>query len=161
MGSGKTEVGKILAKRLGLPFVDMDEEIERSEGLSIPEIFSRKGEEYFRKRETEILKKIAENSGCVVSTGGGVVTREENWEILRKGITIYLSLTEEEACRRLKGVNNRPLLEGGKREERISFLLRRRLPLYEKADFKVETTGRSIEEVVKEIIQLLGRDART
>ncbi len=155
MGSGKSEVGRRLAQELGIPFVDMDEEIEKREGRTIGEIFKREGEDYFRRKEGEILKEIICGERKVVSTGGGVVINPENWKILRKGITIYLEIGEEEAYQRLKNVNDRPLLWKKDRKRAISRLLSSRRVLYEQADFKVNTEKKDFQEIVEEIKEIL------
>jgi len=155
MGSGKSLVGRKLAERMGREFIDMDEEIEKIEGMKIKEIFTRKGEEYFRMQEEKLLEELGRLKGRVISTGGGVVMRERNWKILKKGVTVYLEISEEEAIKRLKDVKDRPILERGKREEIIKTLLPIRRPYYEKADIKVKAEGKKVEEIVEEILSKL------
>ena len=155
MGSGKSVVGKRLSRMLKREYVDMDKVIEDRTGMSIRDIFSVYGEDYFRRKEKELLKEIGGEGEKVVATGGGVVISEENWEILKKGITIYLKISSEEAWKRLKEVEDRPLLLDKDRKKRIESLLQERESFYEKANFIVSSEGRSIEDVVDEIIGII------
>ena len=115
MGSGKTSVGQILARMLGVNFWDSDAMLVQKLGMSIKAIFKCAGEEFFRDRETEMLAFLGRKSpgSCVIATGGGAVLRAENLAALRSnGVIVYLDVTAVEACRRLKGTDERPLLQG-------------------------------------------------
>src|ERR1700758_3868810 len=112
MGAGKTSVGSILAKKLGLDFRDLDKLIQKELEMTIPEIFSRFGEEFFRDVESKALQSVVQRGRQVVATGGGVVLREENWEVMKKeGITIYLKAPAEVLWSRIKYNTSRPLLQ--------------------------------------------------
>ncbi|MCL4415170.1 MAG: shikimate kinase, partial [Actinobacteria bacterium] len=111
MGSGKTTVGKILAKRLNFLFIDLDKVIEIAEDRKVSEIFKYGGEKYFRDVESEVIKKIYINENCVFACGGGVVERKENMDFIKKNsIIVYLSVSSGQAFERLKNAEDRPLL---------------------------------------------------
>lgn len=154
MGTGKTSVGKAIAKKLGFEFVDVDEVIEKTTGMDIAEIFSRFGESRFRDIEAETIKLITQKKGQVIATGGGVVLRDENMERLKEnGVIFCLQASENVIFERVKGTKNRPLLQVENPEKRIKELLQQRMPLYEKADFLVDTSGLTPEEVAEKIIK--------
>ena len=158
MASGKSAVGKELAKRLEMIFVDTDELIEEKEGIKISQIFRERGEVYFRKIETKIIKDVAEYKNSVIATGGGVVLKEENMQALRKNGTILcLSTNAATILKRTSQNRLRPLLEGEReeRENKIKDLLAFRSPYYQKADFIVDTTDLMVEETVEKIIKYL------
>ncbi|MCR5790013.1 MAG: shikimate dehydrogenase [Lachnospiraceae bacterium] len=153
MGAGKTTVGKALAESLGYRLVDTDALIEEREGMPIAALFEKKGEEYFRERETETVKELAESAEkaerIVLSVGGGLVMREVNRGYLKKiGLVVYLKAGPETLLKRLEGDNGRPLLMGN-REEKLKKLLSEREATYEEtADVTLSTDGLSIGEVV-------------
>ncbi|MGH7790804.1 MAG: shikimate kinase [Thermodesulfobacteriota bacterium] len=152
MGAGKTSVGKILAKSLEMSFVDLDVEIEKELGMTIPEIFSTHGEGFFRDAESEALRSVAERERQAIATGGGVVLREENWEVMgKKGVTIYLKAPAAVLYNRVKNNTSRPLLQVEDPLKRARKLLSQRVPLYEKADLIVDTERISPQEAVREI----------
>ena len=154
MGAGKTTVGKILAKRLRLTFIDLDEVIEKELNLTILEIFSRYGEDFFRDAETKALRSIADKDRYVVATGGGVVLRKENWQIMiANGITVYLRAPAEVLWTRVRNNTSRPLLQVENPFERLCELFTQRIPQYEKADLIVDTENVSPEDVAEEIIK--------
>lgn len=157
MGSGKSSVGQVLAERLERKFVDMDDEIELGENKTINEIFEEYGEEHFRSLETSYLEKLLTKKNKVISTGGGVIIREENVEILRKiGTVVYLNTSINQLMMNLEGDTKRPLLQGTDVKEKVTNLLRTREPIYfEAANMIIQTEGKSIEEVASEIIELL------
>jgi len=156
MGTGKTTVGKILAEKLGREFIEMDEEIEKKEGKKIVDIFRQKGESYFRKIEKEVLKRIASCFSLVVSCGGGVVVDRENLKILKEsGIVICLKAKPSIIYERTKKTKERPLLNVPDPLKKIKELLARRAPFYAKADYFVDTTPFTPEEVSEEIIKIL------
>ncbi len=156
MGVGKTSIGKFLAKKLNLEFIDMDEVIEQRENMSIPKIFEMKGEPYFRKLEKELVKELVEKDNIVVACGGGVVCDKENLDILQKNtFLILLKASPLEIYNRTKAFTHRPLLNVPDPRGRIKELLEKRAPFYEKVSIKVDTTHKSIEEVATEIINIV------
>ncbi len=158
MASGKSAVGKELAKRLRMDFVDTDKLIEEKEGIKISQIFREKGEPYFRDVEAEVIKEVAEYENSAIATGGGVVLKEENMQALRKnGRIICLSTDAATILKRTSQNRLRPLLEGerGSRENKIKDLLTFRAPYYQKADFIVDTTDLMVKETVEKIIKYL------
>lgn len=158
MGSGKTTVGKQLAKRLRLDFVDSDHMIEERCGVSISTIFDIEGEEGFRKRETKMLTELCERSGVVLATGGGAIATEENRILLRKGFVIYLKTSIETQMARTQKNQNRPLLENVDAEEKLKELMSERGTLYEQeADLIVVSGDRVVSKVVDEIVEAMDR----
>ena len=158
MGSGKTTIGKLLSERYGYTFIDTDQYIEEKCGCTIAELFSKKGESYFRQLETDILKELnASLTHAVLSTGGGLPLREENAaELATLGTVIYLQITPEEVMSRLSGDNTRPLLSGDDPEQKVRDLLTYRTPLYERAaDLTIPVTKLTPEYIVEEIISKL------
>ena len=143
-GCGKSTVGREVAQRLGRPLVDLDEAIEREAGISIPEIFSQQGEEAFRALEHRALMRATRRSGVVIATGGGVVTRQENWKPMRRNsVVIFLRRSLELLPREGRPVSQREGLEK---------LYRQRLPLYrEAADLDVYND--TVEDAAAEIIR--------
>ncbi len=158
MGSGKTTVGKQLAKRLRLDFVDSDHMIEERCGVSISTIFDIEGEDGFRKRETKMLSELCERAGVVLATGGGAITSEENRILLRKGYVIYLKTSIETQLARTQKNQNRPLLENVDAESKLVELMSERGVLYEQeADLIVVSGDRIVSKVVDEIIEAMDR----
>lgn len=158
MGSGKTRVGKQLAKDLGLPYVDLEKKITKKINLSAREIFAKYGEPFYRALETYALKELLdEKEKCVVSVGAGTPMQEQNEEYLKKlGKIIYIKGSYETLKERLEGSGKSPLLDGENREEKIKKLLKQRDPVYAKfADFTVITGEKPFEELVKEIEEKL------
>lgn len=153
MGTGKTEVGRVLAQMLGLSLVDSDHEIEKEQGMTIRDIFRVYGEEGFRDRESEVIKNLSEAENVVIATGGGVVLRQENMENLRKkGVIVCLTASAQGILERTKNNSERPLLQVGDPLQRIRELLDVRGPLYERADILIDTEGKSPLEAAEEII---------
>ena len=154
MGAGKTTVGKELAKAMNCEFIDTDEQIEKEQGCKISEIFSEKGETVFRDLETDLLKRLQERKEVfVLSIGGGMPVREENRELLRNlGTVVYLKTSKEEIIRRLSGDTNRPLLQGGALEEKVTSLMNAREQIYiETAHKDVLTDGKTPLELVEDL----------
>lgn len=157
MGAGKTTVGKILSQKIGYKLVDLDWEIEHAQNLPITEIFKIKGEEYFRNIETEILERISQDSNQVVSTGGGVVIKNQNWDIMRKnGVTIYLKASIETLFNRVKHKTTRPLLNVDDPFEKAKEIFSEREHLYEKSDIIIDREGLEPEQVAEVIISETG-----
>lgn len=156
MGSGKTVVGKIISERLNLKFVDIDKLIEEEQDRTIPEIFSTFSEDYFRKLEKGMVARVAEDGNQVIATGGGVVLNPKNMANLRKnGVIIWLVVSPEVVWKRTERDGSRPLLQVSYPEKTIEELLSFRKSLYAQADFKVETSNLSVDEVVKEILKFV------
>lgn len=154
MGTGKTAVGKELSRLLDMKLIDVDTEIEKSENMSINEIFGRFGEQRFREIETETIKMLSRNSNVIISTGGGAVLRQENMDALRKnGIIICLTATAETILERTDNNSDRPLLKVQDPLEKINELLRFRKPYYEKADVVIDTEGKNPLQISEEIVE--------
>ncbi|WP_304854733.1 shikimate kinase [uncultured Parasutterella sp.] len=157
MGAGKSTVGKCLAERLGMDFVDLDEELERRCGVSIPFIFREEGEEGFRRRESALIEEFTRAKGLVVATGGGAVTQEKNRTLLKNApiFTVHLKVSAEQCYRRTKN-SDRPLLQCENPLEKITLLLESRNPLYgEVASLTVDTDGKASKRVAEELNQTL------
>lgn len=157
MGSGKTAVGKQLAKQLEVPFYDSDAEIERITGVDIPFIFEKEGEEKFREREREVIASLTQLNGIVMATGGGAVLAEENREHLRtRGAVVYLKTSVAQQVDRTKHGKQRPLLNVENPEKRLRTLMEQRVPLYESiATITVSTDHRRVNQVAEEILRQL------
>ncbi|MFA5631850.1 MAG: shikimate kinase [Porticoccaceae bacterium] len=151
MGVGKTTIGKLLAKRLKKQFVDLDDEIEARAGASIPWIFDVEGESGFRRRETELLAEFSRRRGMVVSTGGGVVTREENRRLLKgAGVVVYLNASPEQLHARTLKDKKRPLLQVPDRLKVITELKEARDPFYrEVADIVFDVGSRNSRQATE------------
>lgn len=154
MAVGKSAVGRTLARKLGRRFVDLDKIIEKSEGMKVKDIFSRKGESYFRRAEKQALAEVLFQGEQVIATGGGVVTDEENIRLLReKSFLVCLTAAPEVLLRRAGKSRQRPLLEGGDRSQRIVELLAQREENYAQAHVAVDTSDLTVEQVVEKIIE--------
>jgi shikimate kinase len=158
-GSGKSTVGRQLARRLDIPFLDSDHAIEQRLGCSIREYFERQGEERFRDIETEVLAELVQKSQGVLSTGGGSVLREQNRDLLRQsGQVFYLYASPQEVFRRLRHDRNRPLLQVADPLKRLQDLFTLRDPLYRAAAHHViESPKPSVGAMVQGVLQHLER----
>jgi shikimate kinase len=164
MASGKSTIGPIAANILGWNFFDLDKEIEKRENRKIAKIFEEEGEDYFRRKETKILKKISEGENLIISLGGGTLTIQENREIIKKcGSLICLSSSPEVAYRRLKHKRDRPILLANNDEEaaenvvieRIESLMKERMKYYQKADYFIDTDKESIGSTADKISRII------
>jgi len=150
MGSGKSTVGRLLAERLGMAFVDIDSVIEEREGTAISDIFATKGEKYFRSLERKVLEEVAGKEGLVVSTGGGLGADRENMDLMKRtGLVVWLDVPLFLLMERLKGDDTRPLLR--QPVDRLEELYRKRKEVYRLADLKVDGS-KPAEKVVQEIV---------
>ena len=156
MGTGKTTVGRELAKKKKWRFVDLDELIELREGKAIPDIFSKKGEPYFRILEKRALKEVSREEKFVVACGGGVVIKRENIKTMKEsGIMICLKADPAVILKRTSGAANRPLLNTGNSKERIELLLKLRAPYYAMANRCINTSKLSVKEIVEKIAKII------
>lgn len=154
MGTGKTAVGRYLAKTLGFPLVDIDDLIVKKEGRSISDIFAQSGEPYFRKVEKESLREVAAKIRQVVDCGGGIVIDPENIATMKQsGRLVCLSARPEVILGRTKRHSHRPLLNVADPLAKIKELLEARKPYYEKADFAVDTSDLTIQQVAEKILE--------
>jgi shikimate kinase len=154
MGSGKTAVGRQVARLLGLPFLDSDHEIELRTGADIPLIFEREGEAGFRRREREAIAALTAQRGVVLATGGGAVLDPDNRRLLaERGWVVYLETSVAQQAERAGRTRHRPLLSTGDPRRRLEELMQIREPLYrEIADFVAVTTRRRVAHVAGQIV---------
>ncbi len=152
MGTGKTSVGTRLARDLDFAFVDTDSLIEADQNMSITAIFAKSGEPYFRDVESKIIDEVMRQENQVVSTGGGAVIRDANREAFKKaGFVICLSAKPEVIYDRIRHETHRPLLQTPDPLAKIRELLAGRAKYYGQADAIVDTSGKSVDEVIREI----------
>lgn len=163
MGSGKTTIGKQLAKKFGLEFYDCDQELERLTGASVNLIFDLEGEEGFRLREKKLLKELTSRSGVLIATGGGTVCDAENRQVLKsRGFVVYLKTTVENQLQRLNQDKTRPLLQADDREKRLRTLAEARNPLYaETADMVFSTRNSSVYSTAKALSKAIMKQVNT
>jgi len=154
MGTGKTAIGRQLAKRLNYDFRDLDLMIENKEKRPIVRIFAEDGEAYFRKIEKEVLKDVAGLGGMVVACGGGIVLDEDNIALMKEtGDIICLKANVKTILKRTRGFKHRPLLNVRDPGEKIRELLKFREPFYKQADYSIDTSELSINDVVEKILR--------
>ncbi len=160
MGSGKTTVGKRLSMAVRREFIDMDDFIEKREGMTINEIFAQKGEPYFRSLEKELCTRFAAGGGKVIATGGGVIKDPENVRNLKKGgIIFYLKSTPEKIADNLKNDNSRPLLAVEDKAAKIAELMREREEYYNACkDVEIDVSQKEIEQTVGEILEYVRKN---
>lgn len=154
MGSGKSSIGRLIAARLGFQFVDTDAVIVKRAGMEIAELFEKEGEERFRELETTALSSLAHLRRCVIATGGGVILRERNRELLRAlGFVVLLTASEEVIFERVSRNTKRPLLQTANPRETLTRLLAERGPLYTAAaHWSLDTSARSHAQAADVVI---------
>ncbi|TAK47464.1 MAG: shikimate kinase [Xanthobacteraceae bacterium] len=156
MGAGKTSIGKRLAARLQLPFVDADHEIEQAAGMSIADIFASHGEPYFRDGEARVIARLIEGGPCVLATGGGAYMRAETRErIHAKGVALWLKAEVDVILRRVRRRSDRPLLQTEDQAATIARLVDERYPVYASADITVLSRDEPHERIVQECVEAL------
>jgi shikimate kinase len=156
MGAGKTSVGRRLAARLEIPFVDADSEIEAAAGMTIPEIFSIHGESYFRSGEARVIARLLDGGPQVLSTGGGAFMNPDTRAVIRqKGIGFWLKADFEVLLRRVKRRTDRPLLKSDDPAETLKRLIAERYPTYAEADVTIHSRDVPHERIVEEIMAAL------
>lgn len=160
MGSGKSTLGNILAREMGLTFIDLDKYIEERNYRTVPQLFAELGEPGFRERERKALEEISEFTGVVIATGGGAPCFYDNMELMnRSGITVFLDIHPSVlADRLLKSKTERPLIQGKSRTELIRFIdesLKSRMPFYSKARIRIEKTHNITASLKEEIHKIL------
>ena len=157
MGSGKTSIGKILAKDNHLSFLDTDHEIIRSCGYSIPDIFEKFGEEHFRNLETEQLRKMDTIENHVISTGGGIVLKDDNKKLIKSlGLIIFLDINISSQMDRVKNRKNRPLLNDKNLKDNLLSLKKIRDPIYKKiSNYIIDVSGKERNQVINEIQKII------
>ena len=162
MGTGKTSVGKELAKKKKWQFIDLDELIELKEKRTALEIFAKNGEPYFRKVEKRVLKEVSQEKKFVVACGGGIVLDKGNIKIMKDtGIIICLTASPQIILERTRAYCHRPLLNVSHPRKQIELLLKLRSPYYAQADKTIDTSKISIKEVVDKIIKIISVKGKT
>ncbi len=153
MGAGKSSIGRKLAARLGLPFVDADAEIERAAGMNILDIFTKHGEPSFRAGETRVIARLLDGGPQVLATGGGAFMNPETRAAIRaKGISIWLKADYDVLLRRIKRRSDRPMLKTEDPAETLKHLLEKRDPVYAEADLTVHSRDVPHETIIAEIL---------
>jgi shikimate kinase len=158
MGAGKSAIGRRLGQRLGLPFVDADDEIERAAGCTIAEFFERFGETEFRAGERRVIARLLEGPPHVLSTGGGAYIDPETRALMReKALTVWLRAELDVLYDRVKKRSHRPLLRQGDPREILGKLMDQRYPIYAEADLVVESTAQPADRTTEQVIEALRR----
>ena len=157
MGAGKTAVGRAVAIKLGVPFLDSDAEIERAANLSVPEIFERDGEPFFRKRETEVIARLIDGERGILSTGGGAFLAQDNRAIIsERGVSVWLNADLDLLWNRVRHKDTRPLLRTPDPKRTLRELYEARVPLYRQADSSVACEAAlSIDAMAERVIAAL------
>jgi shikimate kinase len=156
MGAGKSSIGRRLALRLALPFIDADAEIEERAGMSIPELFEMHGEAYFRAGEARVLARLLVNGPQVLATGGGAYMNADTRALVRQyGVSVWLKADFDLLLRRIKRRNDRPLLKTDDPAARLQQLIDERYPIYGEADVTVHSRDVPHETIVDEIVAAL------
>ena len=156
MGAGKSSVGRRLAARLGVPFIDADTEIEKAANATISEIFERHGEAYFRDGERRVIKRLLEGEPKVLAAGGGAfITPETRADIKAKAISVWLKADRDVLMARVKRRSNRPLLQTADPEATMTRLIEERYPIYAEADIHIRSRDVAHDDVVTDILVAL------
>ena len=156
MATGKSAVGRNLARKLHCRFVDLDALIEKAEGRKVREIFAEKGESYFRRLEKQTLEEILSQQGQIIATGGGIILDDDNLTLLRqKSLLIGLTASTDVLVGRVGRNSKRPLLKGADVRARIEELLQQRQSRYAQADVSIDTSGLTINQVVEKILDII------
>ena len=157
MGAGKTAVGKVVASKLGVPFLDADTEIEKAANMSIQEIFIRDGEEFFREREAQVILRLMKGSPTILSTGGGAFIQEANRKAINLlGVSLWLDVELDLLWSRVKNKDTRPLLKSLDPYKTLKKLHDERQPIYKKADISVNACARyTVEDMAQKVIDKL------
>lgn len=157
MGAGKTAVGRAVAARLAVPFLDSDAEIETAANLTVPEIFERDGEPFFRKRESEVIGRLLLTERCILSTGGGAFLSETNRQMIsQNGVSVWLNADLDLLWNRVKHKDTRPLLRTSDPKATLTGIYHARVPLYQQADLSVACDAAlSIEAMAERVIKTL------
>jgi shikimate kinase len=157
MGSGKTAVGRAVAIKLGVPFLDSDQEIEAAANLTVPEIFQRDGEVFFRKRETEVIRRLLETQSGILSTGGGAFLSEVNRDnIAKKGVAVWLDAQLDLLWSRVRHKDTRPLLRTANPRATLAEIFATRTPIYKLAELRVACAeDLSIDAMAERVITTL------
>lgn len=158
MGAGKTAVGNALARALGVPFVDSDDEIEKAANMTVAEIFARDGEPFFRQKEAQVLERLLTGAPCVLSTGGGAYLSADNRAtIARSGVAVWLKADLDLLWQRVRHKNTRPLLRTADPKETLRSLLEARTPAYSQAEVTVEAhPSYSVDDMTQKVVAALG-----
>ena len=157
MGAGKSAVGKVVATKLNVPFLDADTEIEKAANMSIQEIFSRDGEDFFRQREAQVIFRLMKGSPSILSTGGGAFIQEANRHAIRLlGVSLWLDVEVDLLWSRVKNKDTRPLLKSSNPFETLKMLHLERQPIYKKADISVKASSHyTVEDMAQKVIDRL------
>ena len=157
MGAGKTAVGRALANRLGVPFLDSDAEIETAANRTVPEIFARDGEAFFRRKESQVIARLLDEARGVLSTGGGAFLAEANRRLIsERGVSVWLNADPDVLWNRVRHKDTRPLLRTSDPRATLQALYEARVPLYAQADLAVRSDGdASIDDMVDRVLAAL------
>lgn len=163
MGAGKTAVGTLVAQKLGVPFLDTDSEIVKAANMSIAEIFSRDGEDFFRAKETQVLERLLQGPPCILSTGGGAYLAQQNRQLIGKhGIALWLQADLPLLWSRVKNKTTRPLLQTDNPHQTLSDLFDARAPIYAKAELSTSSqAGISLADMAEKVIATLLADPQS
>jgi len=159
MGAGKTAVGKAVAAQLGVDFLDSDAEIEKAANMTIPEIFERDGEPFFREKESQVINRLLDSATCVLSTGGGAFLAPRNREAMSaKGVSVWLDAEIDVLWARVKNKDTRPLLRTENPYETLKSIYTARVPIYRLADVTVVSEyDVSIEDMAQRVVDALSQ----